>query len=149
MVDAVGLCRTCRHCAPSRAPSGKTFYRCTLSETDSRFRKYPALPAHALQPPRQVHRMAEDAVFGAILCSDAARHNLAGIDTDPDLERIEVHLAARFRQCLDRLLGAKRRARSGRRMVGVRERGAEQRHQTVANELVQNAAFALYRIDGP
>ena len=91
--------------------------------------------------------MADDAVFGAILCSDAARHNLAGIDTDPDLEWIEVHLAARFRQCLDRLLGAKRRARSGRRMVGVRERGAEQRHQTVANELVQNAAFALYRID--
>ena len=43
-VDQVGLCKTCRHAAAITTASGSIFYRCSLSETDSRFRKYPLLP---------------------------------------------------------------------------------------------------------
>ena len=44
MVDQIGLCHTCRHAAAITTASGSTFYRCGLSETDPRFRKYPPLP---------------------------------------------------------------------------------------------------------
>jgi len=43
-VDQIGLCQTCRHAAAITNASGSTFYRCSLSETDPRFRKYPPLP---------------------------------------------------------------------------------------------------------
>lgn len=42
--DAVGLCRTCTHAKVISTPRGSTFYLCRLSETDSRFEKYPRLP---------------------------------------------------------------------------------------------------------
>lgn len=40
----IGLCRDCRHAATSTSRSGSLFYRCRLSETDTRFPKYPPLP---------------------------------------------------------------------------------------------------------
>ncbi len=43
-VDPIGLCQTCRHAAAITTASGSTFYRCGLSETDPRFRKYPPFP---------------------------------------------------------------------------------------------------------
>ena len=43
-VDPIGLCQTCRHAAAITTASGSVFYRCGLSETDPRFRKYPPLP---------------------------------------------------------------------------------------------------------
>jgi hypothetical protein len=43
-VDPIGLCHTCRHAAAITTASGSVFYRCGLSETDPRFRKYPPLP---------------------------------------------------------------------------------------------------------
>src|SRR5690349_21381804 len=39
-----GLCATCSHCKLVRSDRGSTFYRCTLSDQDSRFAKYPRLP---------------------------------------------------------------------------------------------------------
>jgi hypothetical protein len=40
----IGLCQACRHAAAITNASGSTFYRCGLSEADSRFPKYPPLP---------------------------------------------------------------------------------------------------------
>jgi len=43
----VGLCATCVHAARVRSSKGSEFWLCRLAETDSRFRKYPALPMMA------------------------------------------------------------------------------------------------------
>ncbi len=44
--DPVGLCRTCVH--SRRVPAGPNLYwLCRLSETDSRFPRYPRLPVVA------------------------------------------------------------------------------------------------------
>lgn len=40
----VGLCATCVHVKIIRSDRGSVFYRCGLSDTDSRFPKYPRLP---------------------------------------------------------------------------------------------------------
>jgi hypothetical protein len=45
--DRVGLCATCAHVDIVSSSKGMTFYRCRLSDTDPRFRKYPALPVIA------------------------------------------------------------------------------------------------------
>jgi hypothetical protein len=39
-----GLCRRCAHARAVRSARGSQFWRCTLSERDSRFVKYPPLP---------------------------------------------------------------------------------------------------------
>ena len=43
----VGLCASCVHAHVVQSSKGSTFYMCRLSETDPRFRKYPALPVLA------------------------------------------------------------------------------------------------------
>lgn len=40
----VGLCATCDHSRVVESARGSRFWMCRLSETDARFRKYPALP---------------------------------------------------------------------------------------------------------
>lgn len=40
----VGLCADCNHSKQIRSSRGSVFYRCGLSDTDSRFPKYPRLP---------------------------------------------------------------------------------------------------------
>ena len=40
----VGLCASCRHVELVTSARGSMFYLCRLSNTDSRFPKYPALP---------------------------------------------------------------------------------------------------------
>jgi hypothetical protein len=45
--DRVGLCRTCAHVQVVTSSKSSTFYMCRLSETDPRFRRYPALPVLA------------------------------------------------------------------------------------------------------
>lgn len=42
-----GLCATCSHVQMVMSSKGSTFYMCRLSETDPRFRRYPALPVLA------------------------------------------------------------------------------------------------------
>jgi hypothetical protein len=41
---AIGLCLDCVHAKVIRSDRGTVFYRCQLSDTDSRFPKYPRLP---------------------------------------------------------------------------------------------------------
>ncbi|HEY7650814.1 MAG TPA: hypothetical protein VID04_17595 [Methylomirabilota bacterium] len=41
---STGLCETCRHARPVTSARGSTFWRCALSDQDSRFPKYPRLP---------------------------------------------------------------------------------------------------------
>ncbi|GMV99856.1 MAG: hypothetical protein AMXMBFR84_09950 [Candidatus Hydrogenedentota bacterium] len=42
---AVGLCLSCRHARRIRHPhGGNDYWRCGLSDVDSRFPKYPRLP---------------------------------------------------------------------------------------------------------
>jgi hypothetical protein len=42
--DLAGLCASCRFAEIITSSRGSTFYRCTLSETDPAFRRYPVLP---------------------------------------------------------------------------------------------------------
>ncbi len=44
---AIGLCLDCLHSKIVRSDRGTVFYRCQLSDTDSRFPKYPRLPVAA------------------------------------------------------------------------------------------------------
>jgi len=39
-----GLCATCRHARVLKSDRGSRFYRCTLSDTDPRYARYPLLP---------------------------------------------------------------------------------------------------------
>lgn len=39
-----GLCGSCQNAARIESARGSVFYRCTLADTDPRFRKYPQLP---------------------------------------------------------------------------------------------------------
>jgi hypothetical protein len=43
----VGLCVSCRYVEIVTSARGSTFYLCRLSDTDSRFQKYPALPVRS------------------------------------------------------------------------------------------------------
>jgi hypothetical protein len=43
----VGLCATCRHADIVISSRDATFYRCTLSETDPAFPRYPTLPVRS------------------------------------------------------------------------------------------------------
>ena len=45
--SSVGLCATCGHARVVTNRRGSRFYRCSLSDTDARFRKYPRLPVLA------------------------------------------------------------------------------------------------------
>jgi len=42
--DPVGLCPSCRFVDIVISSRGSVFYRCTLADTDPRFRRYPVLP---------------------------------------------------------------------------------------------------------
>lgn len=46
MIDLMnpGICQTCLHVAIVRSDRGATFHRCTLSDHDPQFAKYPRLP---------------------------------------------------------------------------------------------------------
>ena len=39
-----GLCADCRHARPITSARGSTFWRCSLSDADPTFPKYPRLP---------------------------------------------------------------------------------------------------------
>ena len=45
--DRIGLCASCRHADVIASSKGATFYRCMLSATDPRFRRYPVLPVRS------------------------------------------------------------------------------------------------------
>jgi len=47
--SAVGLCAHCKHVERVTSHRRSTFYLCTLSLTDPRFPKYPALPVLACE----------------------------------------------------------------------------------------------------
>jgi len=42
--NRVGLCLDCQYTRLIESPRGSTFYRCTRSDTDPTFPKYPRLP---------------------------------------------------------------------------------------------------------
>jgi len=42
--DRAGLCASCRFAAVVTSSRGSSFYMCTLSQTNSAFRRYPVLP---------------------------------------------------------------------------------------------------------
>jgi hypothetical protein len=54
-----GLCATCVHVQIIASSRGSTFFMCRLSDTDPRFRKYPAIPVRACsgyEPPDRHER---------------------------------------------------------------------------------------------
>jgi hypothetical protein len=44
LLTGAGLCAVCVHARVVTSGKGSTFLLCRMSETDPRFRKYPALP---------------------------------------------------------------------------------------------------------
>jgi hypothetical protein len=53
MTERVGLCESCRHARRIVSARGSAFWLCGLAATDSRFRKYPALPVLSCNGYRQ------------------------------------------------------------------------------------------------
>jgi hypothetical protein len=44
VLTPVGLCASCQHATVLKSDRGSEFYRCSLSDTDHRYVRYPALP---------------------------------------------------------------------------------------------------------
>ncbi len=94
--------------------------------------------AEILQARRDVHRVAHDGKLAHHRSVQIARDHEAGVDADPERQRQRALDVAGVTRC--RLAHLHRgRHRRGRRLRGL-DRKAEDRHQTVAQILVDDAA---------
>ena len=96
------------------------------------------------EPAGDVHGVADDRVVEANLGTDIADQHVAGVDADAHLDGAAV--------VVDKLGGAQgalarqRRPAGGQRVVRIVERRAPERHDGIADELVDGAAV---RVDLP
>ncbi len=90
----------------------------------------------------QVHRVAQDGVFPALLAAQAAGHHLTAGDAHVDPQLAAELGAQRLHGAVDVEGGADR----AQRVVTMGDRGAEQRHHRIPHVLVDGAPVVL---DGP
>ena len=102
---------------------------------------------HLLHPRGQVRGLADRGVAHAQIVADGAHHDLAGVESDADLDRDALGPAHLFGVTLDRLLHANRRVAGPHRVILVGERGAEERHDPVAHDLVDRTLVLVNRLD--
>jgi hypothetical protein len=85
-------------------------------------------------------------VVHAEVVADRAHHHFAGVeaDADADVQRVAaLHLITQAAHCQ---LHSQCRVAGAERVVLVGERGAEQRHDAVAHDLVDGAVVAVHRL---
>jgi PAS domain-containing protein len=88
---------------------------------------------HLLQAGRDVGRLADRGVVHVQIASDGTHDDLTGVESDSDLNVHAVSVARVISVSLHRLLHPQRRIARSHRVVLMRQRGAEQRHDAVAH----------------
>ena len=99
----------------------------------------------ALEARREVHRVADDRVLHALLAADVARDDLAGVDADAGPERLQSALDELHVELRERLAHPDRGAHRVERVVVLRHGRAEDRHDRVADVLVDDAVLFASR----
>ena len=92
----------------------------------------------------QVHGVAHHAVFDAVVRADQPRDDGAAVDAHADFQRRDALLRQGLVQTFQPLHDAQRSAHCALRMVRIRLRRAEQRHDAVAEELLDDTALRFH-----
>ena len=98
---------------------------------------------------RQVRGLTYRRVVHAQIGADGADHHLARVEPDTNLDEDAVRAEDPVGVPLDRLLHPERRVAGPHRVILVRERRAEQRHDAVAHHLVDGALVAMDGLHHP
>ena len=98
---------------------------------------------HLLHARGQVRGLTDRRVVHVQIGADRAHHHVAGVQAHADLDRHAEAAKHALGVALHRLLHPKRRVARPHRMVLVRERCAEERHDPVAHHLVHGALVAV------
>jgi hypothetical protein len=91
-----------------------------------------------LHAARDVCRLSDRRVVHAEVVADGPDDDFAGVQTNPDVDG-RAHGRPLLGVAPHRLLKAKRRVAAAQRVVFLRQRGAEERHDPVAHHLVDGA----------
>ena len=94
-----------------------------------------------LQPRRDIRRVADGGVVHAQVVADLADHDHARVQPDA---QPQWRLAVRHRTGIDAPANCQRRQNRAPRMILVRQRRAEQRHEAIAEELIDRALVAVH-----
>ena len=101
----------------------------------------------SLQAGGEVGGIADRGVVHAQVVSDASDHDDARVDADPHLEIDVLRVRELLAQRRERTLDSERRQHRAPRRVLERDRSAEDRHDSVAGELVHRALVAVYLVE--
>jgi hypothetical protein len=104
---------------------------------------------HLLHARRQVRRLPDRGVVHVEVAADRADDDLAGVEADADVHRHAERAMHALRVLADALLHAKRGVARSDRVLFVRDRRAEQRHDAVAHHLVDRALVVVHGFDHP
>src|SRR5581483_7608196 len=99
----------------------------------------------ALDPARDVDRIADHPVLAALVRPEPAGDNLAGVDPDPDPELGQPVAPEALVQDGQTRDHGERRPYRARRIVGMGHRRAEHRHDAVTRELADDPSLRLDR----
>ncbi len=101
----------------------------------------------AEQAGREIRRVAEGGVVHAEVAADGADHHQPGVDAHPHTKLDTVRLAHVLPERLQLLLHGQGGPQGAMRVVLVRQRRPEERHDTVAQELVDRALVLVDAVE--
>ena len=97
-----------------------------------------------LETRRHVRRIPHRRIVHAEIVADAPHHHEAGVEALPHLKADSPPMLEFFPISLECLPNSQRRMDGALRVILVGDRGAEQRHDPVAEELVHGALVAVH-----
>jgi hypothetical protein len=83
------------------------------------------------------------------VAADRADHHLPGVQPDPDVDRDATRPLDFGSILLHRALHGQRRIAGAHGMVFMADRGAKQRHDAVAHDLIHRPFIAVHRVHHP
>ncbi len=99
-----------------------------------------------LHPRRQMRRLPHGGVVHAQVAGDGAKHDLSRVQSHTDLDLDAAASPHLVRDAPDGLLHAEGGVARAQSMVLVGERGAEERHDPVAHDLVDGSLVPVHRL---
>jgi hypothetical protein len=109
----------------------------------------PARIRELLHPRGQVRGLANRRVVHAQIAANGPHDDLPGVQPDADLHHRGVRASHLLRVLLHALLHPERRVAGPYRVILVREGRTEERHDTVAHDLVDRALVAVHGLHHP